>query len=78
MVLDHNDLTGTIPTEFGSCIELITLDLSNNHLNGTLPKSLGGLRALGKANLADVRIVGNKPQRFLANYPCFSHVHSKL
>jgi hypothetical protein len=51
MVLDHNDLTGTIPTEFANCTDLITLDLSNNHLTGTMPRCLGGLGALGKHKL---------------------------
>ena len=48
LVLDQNQLTGNIPTEFGFCVELKTLRLNENRLNGKIPTSLGDMIKIGK------------------------------
>jgi len=36
----NNELTGTIPTQFGNLPELIILDLDSNQLTGTIPEAI--------------------------------------
>ncbi|KAL5558480.1 hypothetical protein UlMin_034691 [Ulmus minor] len=44
--LDDNKLSGTIPTELGSCQKLALLNLAQNKFTGSLPYQLGNLRKL--------------------------------
>jgi hypothetical protein len=41
--MEGNHFTGTIPSEFGNCIELEYLGLSDNKLHGTVPSALGAI-----------------------------------
>lgn len=45
-ILDGNNITGTIPQEFGNLTSLTTLNLQKNHLNGSIPDTLGHLSKL--------------------------------
>ena len=38
--LDHNQLTGEIPSEIGNLTNLTYLDLDNNNLSGNIPESI--------------------------------------
>lgn len=44
--LDHNNLTGPIPTELGDLANLESLDVGNNELTGAIPTDLGNLGKL--------------------------------
>ena len=39
--IDHNELTGSIPTELGNLINITQIDLDENNLNGTIPTEFG-------------------------------------
>ena len=39
-------LSGSIPSELGALLQLVSLDLGNNHLTGPIPPALGNLRHL--------------------------------
>ena len=43
LYLDHNQLTGAIPTQLGGLINLQNLQLQNNLLTGDVPESLTAL-----------------------------------
>lgn len=45
-LLQNNNITGPIPSEFGRLSKLQTLDLSNNLFTGHIPPSLGQLEVL--------------------------------
>lgn len=51
LFLASNSLTGPIPSEMGSCVQLKQLDLSNNRFTGTLPVELEGLANLHNLNI---------------------------
>ena len=49
-----NNLGGTIPTQIGNLVALVSLDFSGNNLTGSIPEELGNL-----ANLDILTIDGN-------------------
>ncbi|URE29171.1 NSP-interacting kinase [Musa troglodytarum] len=46
LLLQNNNISGSIPPEIGKLFRLHTLDLSNNEFSGAIPTSLGNLRGL--------------------------------
>ena len=48
MALLKNDITGTIPTEFGQLTNMTRLDMQEMDLTGTLPSELGSMSLLSK------------------------------
>ncbi len=56
-----NELTGTIPAEWGGMSALEQLNLSNNRLSGTLPASIIGWESLTTMRLANNRFTGIMP-----------------
>ncbi|XVF72239.1 hypothetical protein PTKIN_Ptkin12aG0104400 [Pterospermum kingtungense] len=56
--LSSNNLTGEIPGELTSLIELITLNLSRNMLSEIIPKEIGQLKALESLNLSANQLSG--------------------
>lgn len=62
--LSYNDLTGTIPSEFGNMTALQVLELAHNNLTGSLPASLGKLRNLGVLDASYNRLQGGIPESF--------------
>ncbi len=61
LILDSNNLTGTISTDLGSLTNLIQLALSSNQLTGTIPAELGSLTALTHLHLNNNKLTGTIP-----------------
>ena len=61
MYLSSNELTGTIPAELGSLINLRWLYLDDNQLSGEIPTELGNLFYLRKLYLAGNQLSGEIP-----------------
>ena len=66
--LRDNQLSGEIPAELGSLLNLANLDLSENQLSGQIPPELGNLTYLEKLNLSRNRLSGEIPAE-LGNLP---------
>ena len=66
MDLNHNNLTGEIPGDFGRLSELRALLLQNNRLTGNIPPELGGLKKLQLLYLSDNELSGPIPPGFAA------------
>ncbi|KAK9126758.1 hypothetical protein Scep_015604 [Stephania cephalantha] len=62
ITLDHNSISGRIPTSFAKLGKLEALDLSNNRINGVIPKEIGNLSNLQVLDLAGNRIEGRIPE----------------
>lgn len=65
LVINANNLSGSLPAELGQLSKLTTLDLAYNRMTGPVPPELGDL-----ANLTVLRITGNnlaKGMKRLAN-----------
>lgn len=45
-MVNYNQLSGSIPTEFGNCEPMRLLYLHNNKLTGTVPSEIGNLSKL--------------------------------
>ncbi|EXC07674.1 LRR receptor-like serine/threonine-protein kinase GSO1 [Morus notabilis] len=60
--LSDNNLSGEIPTELTSLIQLGTLNLSMNHLTGTIPPKIGNLERLETLDLSMNKLSGPIPQ----------------
>ena len=60
LVLDSNNLAGTLPANLGTLRELRGLSLSGNRLTGSVP-SLAGLRRLEYLDLSRNQLTGNLP-----------------
>lgn len=59
--LDHNALSGTIPTELLGLANLSALALNTNSLSGTLPPALGNLTSLTLLHLDNNNLTGTIP-----------------
>ncbi|MFW5748121.1 MAG: immunoglobulin-like domain-containing protein [Chloroflexota bacterium] len=59
--LSDNNLSGTIPAEWGAFTSLTNLQLDSNNLSGTIPESLGSLTDLERLNLAANNLTGAVP-----------------
>lgn len=62
--LSYNELSGSIPVEFGDMLVLQVLDLARNRLTGEIPASLGRLRNLGVFDASHNRLQGSIPESF--------------
>ena len=76
LVINQNNLSGSLPAEIGELSNLTTLDFNYNRLTGSIPPELGKL-----ANLRVLRIPGDnlaKAARRLANNDLSGPVPSEL
>ncbi|XP_068664894.1 probable LRR receptor-like serine/threonine-protein kinase At5g45780 [Aristolochia californica] len=62
MLLQNNEISGTVPFEIGSLRELQTLDLSRNQFIGQIPSSLGFLTRLTYLRLSKNNLSGPIPR----------------
>ncbi|XP_062200541.1 brassinosteroid LRR receptor kinase BRL2-like [Phragmites australis] len=62
--LSYNELSGSIPEEFGDMVVLQVLDLARNNLTGEIPTSLGRLRNLGVFDVSHNGLTGGIPYSF--------------
>uniref|UniRef100_R7WB24 LRR receptor-like serine/threonine-protein kinase EFR n=1 Tax=Aegilops tauschii TaxID=37682 RepID=R7WB24_AEGTA len=60
--MEHNNLTGGIPTSLGNLLNLNMLNLSTNNLSGTIPVVLGDLQLLSKLDISYTRLRGAIPR----------------
>ncbi len=61
IVLDENNLTGSLPAELGKLDSLTRLALNRNGLSGAIPPELGGLSNLSIIGLARNSLSGDLP-----------------
>ena len=61
LLLDYNELTGSIPSELGNLSELVVLWLHNNRLTGTIPPELGNPHELHELFLTNNQLTGCIP-----------------
>jgi len=62
LILETNNLHGTIPDEIGELKLLEKLKFTSNSLVGTLPSTLGNLMSLEELNLGDNALTGSIPK----------------
>ncbi|KAL8467052.1 hypothetical protein ACS0TY_035946 [Phlomoides rotata] len=62
--LSDNNLSGGIPEELTSLVELKSLNLSGNHLTGLIPKSIGDLKQLESLDFSRNALSGEMPKSF--------------
>jgi Leucine-rich repeat (LRR) protein len=51
--LEHNNFSGSIPSSFGQCSLLKTLDIRSNTLIGSIPEAIGQCQMLADLRMAD-------------------------
>ncbi len=73
LVLKAKELTGSIPTSFGSLAKLDTLVLGQNQLTGAIPVELGNLASLTQLHLEQNQLTGTIPTE-LGNLTLLTHL----
>lgn len=68
MWLDHNNITGTFPTQIGKLTELASFSLTNTTVHGTIPTEIGLLTGLRRAWFYGNNLRGEIPAE-LGNLP---------
>lgn len=61
LYLQNNNLTGTLPAEFGSFSGMTYIDLSSNKLEGSIPESIGQCTELRELYFGNNKLTGNIP-----------------
>merc|ERR1712046_143054 len=61
LILDHNDLVGSVPPGIGELVSLKHLDLSHNSLSGEVPDEIDALTCMRKLALDHNDLVGALP-----------------
>ncbi|XP_023877876.2 receptor-like protein EIX2 [Quercus suber] len=59
--LSSNKLTGKLPTEITSLLELVVLNVSKNNLIGKIPQTIGQLKQLESFDMSRNRFLGEIP-----------------
>ncbi|KAK6138290.1 LOW QUALITY PROTEIN: hypothetical protein DH2020_027981 [Rehmannia glutinosa] len=62
--LSNNNLSGDIPKEITSLLELRSLNLSGNHLTGLIPDSIGNMKQLESLDFSRNSLSGEIPSSF--------------
>ena len=65
-ITNNYKVQGTIPTEFGTMLNLKRIGLSMNALTGTLSTELGRLGLLEEINFTSNRLTGTIPESYKA------------
>jgi hypothetical protein len=65
LILYNNQLTGVIPTQFGTLTNLRVVLLQNNRLNGSLPPDIGNWTNLQTLLLQNNQLSGDVPTTFV-------------
>ncbi|XP_009104682.1 receptor-like protein 13 isoform X2 [Brassica rapa] len=60
--ISENELSGNIPSELGSLLELQVLNVSHNNLSGLIPESFSGLKNVESLDLSFNKLQGLIPQ----------------
>ena len=68
MWFDHNNITGTFPTEIGKLTGLASFSLTNTTVQGTIPSEIGKLTGLRRMWLYGNHLHGTIPAE-LGNLP---------
>ncbi|KAM3391827.1 hypothetical protein ACQJBY_013135 [Aegilops geniculata] len=63
--LSHNKLSGQIPLEIGSLVNVGSLNISNNQLSGQIPSTLGECLHLESLHMEGNNFYGQIPQSFM-------------
>ncbi|KAF8029648.1 hypothetical protein BT93_E2159 [Corymbia citriodora subsp. variegata] len=66
--LSQNNLTGSIPSEFGYLSELLALNLSHNHLMGPIPETFSYLKSVESLDLSYNNLTGPIPPQLIELY----------
>ncbi|NMH85961.1 leucine-rich repeat domain-containing protein [Flavivirga algicola] len=74
LILNNNQLSGTIPSQLEDLTNLIELNLSNNQLFGSIPSEIGGLLNLTHLYLFDNQLSGIIPNE-LGNLTSLVHLY---
>ena len=59
---ETNQVSGTIPSQFGNLKNLVEFMMENNTLSGTLPNELSGMSSLETFSVQDNRLSGSLPE----------------
>ncbi|KAL7126909.1 hypothetical protein ABFS83_14G218300 [Erythranthe nasuta] len=62
--LSKNNLSGDIPNELMSLVELRSLNLSGNHFTGLIPQTIGDMKQLESLDLSRNSLSGEMPNSF--------------
>ncbi|KAK1293646.1 Receptor-like protein kinase BRI1-like 3 [Acorus calamus] len=61
LILNHNAISGNIPSSIGECKDLMWVSLSGNRLTGNIPPGIGGLENLAILQLGNNSLSGLIP-----------------
>jgi hypothetical protein len=61
MLLGHNLLSGTLPSEMGNLLNLGVLDFGSNNISGEIPASIGECHSLQNLNISGNSLQGSIP-----------------
>ncbi|GAA0143953.1 hypothetical protein LIER_04518 [Lithospermum erythrorhizon] len=65
--VEYNQLSGTIPSDFGDLPSITRICLNSNNLSGELPRSLAKLSTLQDFRISDNKFIGSIPN-FIMNW----------
>jgi hypothetical protein len=69
MEIDHNELYGRIPPDFGFMVRAQFVDLSNNYLTGPMPNTVSGLTRIRTFDVSyNAGVTGAIPEDIIVNW----------
>ena len=73
VLLDQNNLTGSLPKEIGNWGEVLSVNLQRNNLTGSLPREIGNWTQIQSVSFSCNNLTGNLP-REIKNWTKAFHV----